>query len=103
MAAVLIAVGVGAAHVGAAVIARHRAQATADLAALAAAARLPAGAENACAAAGRLAGAMAMSLAGCTVEGLDVVVTVHAKPGIGARWMGLATAVARAGPGNVPG
>ena len=43
MMAILLAITVGGVYIGSAVIARHRAQAAADLAALAAAARLPAG------------------------------------------------------------
>ena len=65
-------------------IARHRAQAAADLAALAAAARLPAGADVACGQASAIADAMRVGVADCVVDGLDVVVTtppgLHAPP-----------------------
>ncbi len=94
MVVVLLCVTAGSACVGAAVVARHRAQAAADLAALAAAARVPAGAAAACAQAGAVARAMRAGVAGCALDGLDVVVTLEA--GVG-RW-GNARAAARAGP-----
>jgi len=94
MVAVLLTVTGGSAYLGAAVVARHRAQTAADLAALAAAARVPAGAEAACAQAAAVARAMRIGVAGCTLEDLDVVVTIEA--GVG-RW-GAARAAARAGP-----
>jgi len=78
------------------VVARHRAQAAADLAALAAAARVPAGAEAACAQAGAVARAMRADPAACVVDDLDVVVTVEVGLAV-ARW-GTARAAARAGP-----
>jgi secretion/DNA translocation related TadE-like protein len=96
MVVVLLSVTGGCACLGAAVVARHRAQAAADLAALAAAARVPAGAESACAQANALARAMRVSTAGCAVDDLDVVVTVEVGLAVG-RW-GIARAVARAGP-----
>jgi len=98
MVVVLLIVTGGGAYLGAAVVARHRAQAAADLAALAAAARLPAGPETACAQANALARAMRVSAAGCTVDELDVVVTVEAGLAVG-RW-GNARAAARAGPAD---
>jgi secretion/DNA translocation related TadE-like protein len=94
MVVVLLTVTGGSAYLGAAVVARHRAQAAADLAALAAAARVPAGAAAACAQASALARAMRTSPAGCALDDLDVVVTVEV--GVG-RW-GTARAAARAGP-----
>lgn len=87
--AVLLAVTVGGAYVGSAVIARHRAQAAADLAALAGAARLPAGPDAACREATAIADAARVVVAGCEVDDLDVVVTIRA---------GRARAAARAGP-----
>jgi secretion/DNA translocation related TadE-like protein len=96
MVAVLLSVTGGWACLGAAVVARHRAQAAADLAALAAAARVPAGAETACAQAGAVARAMRADPAGCAVDDLDVVVTVEVGLAVG-RW-GTARAAARAGP-----
>jgi secretion/DNA translocation related TadE-like protein len=87
----LLALTVGGFHIGSAVISRHRAQAAADLAALAAAARVPAGIDAACGQASAIANAMKVVVAGCTVEELDVVVTVNA---------GRASAAARAGPAD---
>lgn len=89
MMAVLLAVTVGGFYLGSAVIARHRAQAAADMAALAAAARLPEGAEVACGQASVIATAMGVDVAACDVDELDVVVTIRA---------GRAGAAARAGP-----
>jgi secretion/DNA translocation related TadE-like protein len=96
MVVVLLSVTGGCACLGAAAVARHRAQAAADLAALAAAARVPAGAAAACAQAGAVARAMRADPAGCAVDDLDVVVTVEVGLPVG-RW-GTARAAARAGP-----
>ncbi len=87
---VLLTLAIAGVHVGGAVVARHRAQAAADLAALAAAAALPAGGDVACARADRVAAAMTSAVAvDCQVDGLDVIITVTLGP---------ARAVARAGP-----
>lgn len=94
MMAVLLAFTIGGCYLASAVIARHRAQAAADLAALAAAAQLPAGADVACGQASAIAGAMGVGVADCVVDGLDVLVTVTA---------GAAGAAARAGPADSPG
>ncbi|WP_369816461.1 Rv3654c family TadE-like protein [Mycobacterium sp. 852014-50255_SCH5639931] len=93
MVAVLLCVTGGGAYLGSVVVARHRAQAAADLAALAAAARLPAGAEAACARATAVARQMHTGDASCAVDELDVVVTVRV-----AVLGGAAIAAARAGP-----
>ncbi|OBB91695.1 helicase [Mycobacterium sp. 852002-30065_SCH5024008] len=93
MVAVLLCVTGGGAYLGSVVVARHRAQAAADLAALAAAARLPAGAEAACAHATAVARQMQTGDASCAVDELDVVVTVRV-----AVFGGAAIAAARAGP-----
>ncbi|UMB72077.1 Rv3654c family TadE-like protein [Mycobacterium paraterrae] len=95
MVVVLLTVTAGSAWLGAAVVARHRAQAAADLAALAAAARMPAGVEAACARATAVARAMRVNNSGCVADDLDVVVTVEVS--VTARW-GNARAAARAGP-----
>jgi secretion/DNA translocation related TadE-like protein len=89
MMVVLLAFTVGGFHIGSAVVARHRAQAAADLAALAAAARVPDGVDAACARATGIAQAMNVAVADCTVDDLDVVITIRA---------GKAQAAARAGP-----
>jgi secretion/DNA translocation related TadE-like protein len=96
MVAVLLSITGGGAYLGSAVVARHRAQAAADLAALAAAARLAAGPEAACAQAKAVARQMRVSTTGCDVDDLDVVVTVEVRRAVGG-W-GSARAAARAGP-----
>ena len=96
MMVVVLAVAVIGVRVGGAVVARHRAQGAADLAALAAAARLPSGPAVACQGALDVARAMGAELADCTVAELDVVIAVVVAAGgpIGGR----AHARARAGP-----
>ncbi len=89
MVAVVLAVTVGIGYLGAAVVARHRAQSVADLAALAAATHLVDGQAAACAQAAAVADAMSSRIAECSVDDLDVVITVE---------VGRARAVARAGP-----
>jgi len=96
MVAALLSVTGGGFVLGAAVIARHRAQAIADLAALAGAGRVPAGPASACAQAKMLGSRMHASEISCTVDGLDVVITA-AMPVPGWR-LGHARATARAGP-----
>ena len=98
MVAVLLSITGGSAYLGSAVVARHRAQAAADLAALAAAARLAAGPETACAQATAVADRMRASSAGCAVDDLDVVVTIEVRLVVGG-W-GSARAAARAGPAD---
>ena len=93
MVAVLLFVTAAGAYLGSAVLARHRAQAAADLAALAAAARLPSGPAAACARATSVAREMRVGDARCEVDDLDVVVTVEV-----AIAFGTARAAARAGP-----
>jgi len=96
MVAVLLTVTGGGFLLGAAVIARHRAQAAADLAAVAGAARIATGPGAACAQAQRLATRLRAVDIDCAVDGLDVVVTVAVPlPGVRA---GAARASARAGP-----
>ncbi|KLO28097.1 helicase [Mycolicibacter heraklionensis] len=96
MVAVLLSVTGGGFVLGAAVIARHRAQAIADLAALGGAGRVPAGPATACAQATMLGSRMHAGEMTCTVDGLDVVITV-AMPVPGWR-LSPARATARAGP-----
>lgn len=98
MVAVLLCVTGAGAYLGSAVVARHRAQAAADLASLAAAARLPSGLAAACARATLVARAMRVEHAQCRVVDLDVVVTVE----VAVAFAGVATATARAGPAKVP-
>lgn len=98
MMAGLIAMTVACVYLGSAVIARHRVQAAADLAALAAAGRLTHGADAACAHAVALAEAMHTTVVDCDVVGLDVVVAVDAPVASGRLGGGTARAVGRAGP-----
>jgi secretion/DNA translocation related TadE-like protein len=98
-----LALTVGTAYVGSAVIARHRAQSAADLAALAAADGLSGGVEAACERATSVAAAVHVAVTACTVDGLDVVVTVEAAMALTAWGSGPARAAARAGPAAVDG
>ncbi|MGB6208582.1 Rv3654c family TadE-like protein [Mycobacterium sp.] len=98
MVAVLLSVTGGSLYLGSAVVARHRAQAAADLAALAAAARLVAGPETACLQANVVAREMRTSITGCAVDDLDVVVTTEVRLAVGGG--GSARAAARAGPAD---
>jgi secretion/DNA translocation related TadE-like protein len=102
MMAVLLAITLGGSVVGSAVIARHRAQAAADLAALAAAGRIASGPQSACAWATSVAKANGAKATGCTVEELDVVVTVEVAVALSRIGMASASAAARAGPVGAP-
>lgn len=94
MVAVLLLMAGAGAYLGSVVVARHRAQATADLAAVAAAAQLPSGVGAACARATAVARAMRVGNAACEVDDLDVVITVE----VPVAFAGVARAAARAGP-----
>jgi secretion/DNA translocation related TadE-like protein len=94
MVAVLLCVTGAGAYVGSAVVARHRAQAAADLAALAGAARMPSGVSAACARATAVAREMRVDSVQCQADDLDIVVTVQ----VAAVFAGPARAAARAGP-----
>jgi secretion/DNA translocation related TadE-like protein len=94
MVGVLLCITGAGAYLGSVVVARHRAQAAADLAALAAAARLPYGPAAACARATDVARAMRVGDTQCGVDDLDVVVTVE----VHVAFAGAARATARAGP-----
>jgi secretion/DNA translocation related TadE-like protein len=103
MTAVLLSITVGGAVLGSAVVDRHRAQAAADLAALAAAARLANGAGVACAHASTVAQAMDATIASCVVDDLDVIVAVEVDVALGRFAVGPARAQARAGPADTAG
>jgi secretion/DNA translocation related TadE-like protein len=94
----LVLAGVAGAAVGAARVGRHRAQAAADIGALAGAARAIEGTEAACERAGRLVAANGGRTTSCEVDGLEIVVgtevAVTPLPGLTRH----ATAAARAGP-----
>jgi secretion/DNA translocation related TadE-like protein len=95
---VLLLIGAALGVVAAMVWAHRTAQAAADLSALAGAAALQEG-EDACGAAGRIAGGNHASLTSCRVRGEEVVVEVTVT---GPRWLGQEedlSASARAGPG----
>lgn len=96
--AIVLAITFAGVCVGSVVVARHHAQAVADLAALAAADELPAGPEQACARADGVARAMNAGLAQCDVDGLDVLVTVEVPVSLARGFVGPARAGARAGP-----
>ncbi|MDV6011363.1 Rv3654c family TadE-like protein [Haloechinothrix sp. LS1_15] len=83
---------------GAATVARHRAAAVADLAALAAAADATSGTGAACDAAGRVADRMSARLYSCELREWDAVVEVRVPPPMVPGEFGAARAVARAGP-----
>jgi secretion/DNA translocation related TadE-like protein len=83
---------------GAAMVARHRTTTAADLAALAAAVRVPDGAAAACAAASRIAARNGGVLSRCVVSGTDVEVSVDRPVVFGGLGSWTATAEARAGP-----
>jgi secretion/DNA translocation related TadE-like protein len=85
-------------QLGSAVAARHRAEAAADLAALASAAQAIAGQEAACRSATRVAERMSTTLTSCELHGWDAVVRVSARPARLVEHFGVANATARAGP-----
>ncbi|AKS31022.1 Rv3654c family TadE-like protein [Mycolicibacterium goodii] len=98
MVAVLLVLTGGFGCLGAAVVARHRAQAGADLAALAGADVVAEGPAAACERAVQVARRMRGGVTSCRVEDLDVILTVEVAVGLG-RWdVGPARASARAGP-----
>ncbi len=101
MMAVLLAMTLGGSIVGSAVLARHRAQSAADLAALAAAGQIGSGHQPACAWATSVAAANGSRLTACTVAELDVIVTVEVAVSLGRLGAGTARAAARAGPAEV--
>ena len=93
-----VATAVGVAHAGA-VLARHRAETAADLAALAGAVQKSVGEHSPCSAATRIAGLNGGRLVACVVSGDDVEVVVTRK--LTLSWVGAATATARARAGPV--
>jgi secretion/DNA translocation related TadE-like protein len=95
--AVLLFAGAVAAA-GSVLVAKHRAQAAADLGALAGAVRAAEGPDVACARARQIIEGNGASLVECRVDGLDVVVGVDVEPAGVGRPIGPARARARAGP-----
>jgi secretion/DNA translocation related TadE-like protein len=98
-----VLVALGSAAAGAGVVARHRAQSAADLAALAAAARAAEGEEAACGRADEIATVNGAHLVACRLEGFDVTVTAEVTPAGVAAFAGSARASARAGPAEHSG
>ena len=87
---------------GSAIVARHRAQAAADLGALAAADVLVGRAPGEpCAAAARVAIAQGAAVTDCEVSGTDVLVRASVEPRGPVAALGVAVAAARAGPGQL--
>jgi len=97
---VLLAItGLGV-RLGAATLARQRAETGADLAALAGAAKVLQGPDVVCANVVRVAVANGVEVQTCSVVGTEVLVTVIARAGAGP-FGGIATGRARAGPVEV--
>lgn len=94
----LVSLTLAGVQIGGAIVARHRAQAGADMAALAAAMWLPQGEDSACRQAAAVSRAMGAALSGCDVDELDVVVAVDVDVATGRLLGGRAHAAARAGP-----
>jgi len=94
---VVVLAAAALAAVGSATVARHRAQAAADLTALAAAQRAVEGETAACTRAAEVSALNGARLVACRLDGLDMIVTVDVVPAGGAAW-GAARASARAGP-----
>ena len=96
--AVIIGVLVFGLQLGAAITARHRASAAADLAALAAAGHAVWGAQVACGRAGQIATAMGATLAACELDGWEARVEVRAELSFSLLIDDAAVGRARAGP-----
>ena len=101
LAGLLALLGVALMLVGGAVVARHRASAAADLAALAAAGRAVLADPAACATAARLARANGAELEGCVVRP-EAVVEVRVRVLVRLRPLGILAAPARARAGPAP-
>jgi secretion/DNA translocation related TadE-like protein len=95
--AVVAVAGFGTA-IGAAIVARHQAQAAADLGALSAAIHAPEGTTVACAHAARVVSANRGQLAGCHVVGLEAVISTRVRAAGLAAALPPAEARSRAGP-----
>lgn len=96
--AALIATTTLVVQFSAVVVARHRVQSAADLAALAAAGELWNGAESACTAAESLVRRSGAGVVRCRIEGWDAVVSIVEKVPLGPFGERSIRAVARAGP-----
>jgi secretion/DNA translocation related TadE-like protein len=96
--AVIMTVFLVGLHLGSAVIARHRAEAAADLAALAAAGVAVEGAEASCDRAGEVAAAMGGTITSCRLVGWDALVEVRVPTEVALPGIDGAAGRARAGP-----
>lgn len=94
----ILAVFAVAMQLGSAVITRHRAEAAADLAALAAAGHAISGTVAACATARRVTDRMAVRMVSCELHGWVAKVQVEAAPSSVLARFSVARAAARAGP-----
>ncbi|WP_344306677.1 Rv3654c family TadE-like protein [Fodinicola feengrottensis] len=94
----IVLLGAGLATAGAASVTRHRAEAAADLAALAAADQVPAGPATACRRAQLVATANSAHVTACRLDDFDAIVTVTVPMPVPFTYLGTATAASRAGP-----
>jgi secretion/DNA translocation related TadE-like protein len=97
LALVFLSLAAALSTLGAVSVTRHRAEATADLVALAAAGHALEGAEASCRAARRLAEEQDTTLIECRLDGLDAVVVVGVSPPGRLSSLGLVRGRARAG------
>ncbi|MDT4987351.1 MAG: hypothetical protein QOI74_1445 [Micromonosporaceae bacterium] len=88
---------------GTILVARHRAQAAADLGALGGAVLAVEGGDVACDRSRRIVEANGARLVSCQLDGFDVVVGVEVTPAAVARFAGSVRAWARAGPSRAAG
>jgi secretion/DNA translocation related TadE-like protein len=95
---VLVAMLVFALHLAAATSGRHRAEAAADLAALAAASHALDGEQAACAYAARVVHGMTARLVSCRIAGWEALVETSVTPALTPSGVGEARGRARAGP-----
>ena len=102
LASVLLVLALLLTALGAVAVARHRAAAAADLAALAAAARALDGEAVACAAARGVASAQGARLLTCALDGEHALVAVEVRPAGAPGRLGTAQVRARAGPVGAP-
>jgi secretion/DNA translocation related TadE-like protein len=98
--AVLVSMVMFGLHLGEAMVARHRAESAADLAALAGAAALAGGEGYACTQARRVTGRMRVQLVSCRIRDWDMLLVVVARPSGWLGGLGAVTGQARAGPGR---
>lgn len=93
-----LSVAIAFATAGGAMVARHRAESAADLAAIAGAIVARQGPDVACGRASLISSANGATLVACELDGLDVTVHVEVAPAGAAALAGVARGAARAGP-----